>query len=144
MEEPVRILVPVNGSEHSDRAVDTAVSLARATGASLDILFVSYFDSSTDDPDRDSWLPDGVAGPAVKEVNAALERARRRVPEDVPVQLHHQTGIPAKQILAFIEAHDIRTVVLGRRGLGIVESFLMGSISQEILEIAPCAVVIVK
>ena len=144
MEDPVRILVPVNGTENSDRAVDLGVSLAMAIGASLDILFVSYFDSSTDGAGGDSWLPDAVVGPAALASRSVLMRAGCRVPGAVPVMLHHRSGIPAKQILSFIEEHDVHMVVLGRHGHGLVESLLMGSISQEVLENAPCAVVIVK
>ena len=144
MGDPVRILVPVNGTENSDRAVDVGVSLASAIGASLDILFVSYFDSSTDGAGDDSWLPEAVAGPAALASRSVLVRARSRVPDGVPVILHHRSGIPARQILSFIEEHDVRTVILGRRSQGLVESFLMGSISQEVLENAPCAVIIVK
>ena len=48
MERLARILVPVDGSGASDQAVRFAAILADATGASVDILHVSYFDSSTD------------------------------------------------------------------------------------------------
>ena len=62
MERLARILVPVDGSGASDQAVRFAAILADATGASVDILHVSYFDSSTD-ADEVSWLPECVAGP---------------------------------------------------------------------------------
>ena len=63
MERLARILVPVDGSGASDQAVRFAAILADATGASVDILHVSYFDSSTD-ADEVSWLPECVAGPS--------------------------------------------------------------------------------
>ena len=61
MKELARILVPVDGSAGSDKAVDTAVLLAEASGAAIDLLYVSYFDSGTDDAlGQVSWLPDSV------------------------------------------------------------------------------------
>ncbi len=144
MENQMRILVPVDGSDASDRVVDAAAALAEAYGAALDVLFVSYFDSDTDGMAEDSWLPDSVAGPAFKEVDAALERAHGRVPREIPVVLHHVTGVPAEEILNFIREQDCSMVVLGGRGLGIVQGFLVGSVSQTVLESASCGVVIVK
>ena len=43
-----RILVPVDGSAGSLKALDTAILLARSSGATIDILYVSYFASATD------------------------------------------------------------------------------------------------
>ena len=74
MERLARILVPVDGSGASDQAVRFAAILADATGASVDILHVSYFDSSTD-ADEVSWLPECVAGPIGPEAEKILEGA---------------------------------------------------------------------
>jgi len=144
MKEQMRMLVSVDGSDVSDRAMDTAVALAEATGASLEVLFVSYFDADTDGMGEDSWLPDSVAGPTSREVDAALERAHCRVPSSVRIVMHHKIGVPGEEILNFIREHEIDIVVMGGRGLGALQGFLVGSVSQTVLESAPCAVVVVK
>ena len=144
MEKYGKILVSVDGSDASDRVVDTAVALAESVGATLDILFVSYFDSNTDAMGEDSWLPESVAGPTFKEVDAALERAHCRVPSSLRIVMHHKIGVPSEEILAFIKENEIDVVVMGGRGLGALQGFLVGSVSQTVLESAPCAVVIVK
>ena len=144
MEKRRRILAAVDGSDVSDRVMDTAVSLAEAVGASLDVLYVSYFASDTDGDEEDSWLPESVAGPTSKEVDAALERAHERVPSPLQVVEHHKIGVPSDEILAFINENNIDIVVMGGRGLGAIQGFLMGSVSQSVLESAPCGVVIVK
>lgn len=144
MEKYRRILVSVDGSDVSDRVVDTAVALAESVGGTLDILFVSYFDSNTDAMGEDSWLPESVTGPTFKEVDAALERAHCRVPSSLRIVMHHKIGVPSEEILAFIKENEIDIVVVGGRGLGALQGFLVGSVSQTVLESAPCAVVIVK
>lgn len=48
MEQFSRILVPVDGSPGSLKALDAAALLAKAGGATLDILTVAYFASETD------------------------------------------------------------------------------------------------
>lgn len=144
MEKRTRILAAVDGSNVSDRVMDTAVSLAEAVGATLDVLYVSYFASDTDGDEEDSWLPESVAGPTSKEINAALDRADNRVQGSLQVIKHHKIGVPSDEILAFIRENHIDIVVMGGRGLGAIQGFLMGSVSQAVLESAPCGVVIVK
>lgn len=145
MEKFARILVPVDGSAGSDRAVDTAVAVAEACGAALDILFVSYFSSETDEAeDIDTWLPEIVAAPAGNEIKMALEQARHRVPEGIEVKLHQRTGNPAKRIVEFAREHDAETIVIGGQDLGFVRGFFLGSVSQEVMESAPGAVIVVK
>lgn len=140
-----RILVPVDGSDGSDAAVDMAASLSEACGAVLDILYVSYFDSNTDAAEEDdTWLPEIVAAPAGNRIRAALERARSRVPDGIAVEVHQRTGNPAKRIVEFSREHDNETIVVGARGLDFVKGFLLGSVSQEVMDSAPGAVIIVK
>ena len=140
-----RILVPVDGSSDSDKAVDVAVTIAETCGTVLDILYVSYFDSNTDAAeDDDTWLPDIVAAPTGQRIREVLENARRRVPEGIRVELHQRTGNPAKKIVEFSNEHEEETIVVGARGLGFVRGFLLGSVSQEVMESAQGAVIIAK
>jgi len=145
MHTPEHILVPVDGSPASDKAVDTAVLLAQASNAELSLLYVSYFDVGTDDAvARISWLPDSVTGSSRKEAELILEHAKKRIPEGVKARLYRETGIPAKTIVAFAEKNAIGMIVIGGRGLGLVEGFLLGSVSQNVMETAKCRVVVVK
>ena len=67
--------MPVDGSEGSAQAVALAGELALSTGCTLDILHVSYFDSSTDSQ-ADSWLPDEVAGDVGNRQQEVLDKAK--------------------------------------------------------------------
>ncbi len=145
MQETRHILVPVDGSENSDKAVVQAVDLAKACAAVIDLLYVSYFDSGTDDAvENISWLPDSVTGSTGKTSKAILEHAKTLVPETIERHLHIETGIPAKKILDFAKRNEADMIVIGGRGLGIVEGFLLGSVSQQIIEQAACPVLVVK
>ena len=62
-----RILVPVDASDTSRRALQFAANLAEEMGSKLDVLHVTYFTSETD-AQEESWLPDAISNdPAVKE-----------------------------------------------------------------------------
>lgn len=138
-----RILVPVDGSAGSLKALDTAILLARSSGATIDILYVSYFASETDTANLVSWLPERLTRPVAPAVHHALGTAEERVKRVVPYELHERTGNPPREILRFAEEHD-EPIVIGGRGLSRVEGFFLGSVSQEIMEKAKGTVLIVK
>ena len=138
-----RILVPVDGSEGSSQAVKLAGELALSTACTLDILHVSYFDSKTDSQ-ADSWLPDEVAGAVGDQQQEVLDRARKSLPEGLAADFHLRTGNPVEEILRFAHQQQDWLIVVGGRGLGAVEGFLMGSISQQLLEESPVSVLIAR
>ena len=145
MQKITRILVPVDGSPSSDKALDTAILLAMASGAALDLLYVSYFDSGTDDVvEKISRLPDSVAGSSSKAAEAILRHAREHIPAGIEVGLHRETGTPARKIVDFAAKNGNEMTVVGGRGLGIVAGFLLGSVSQEVMELAGNTVVVVR
>ena len=47
-------------------------------------------------------------------------------------------------VAIFAKKNDMDLIVVGGRGLGLVEGFLLGSISREVLEQAHCPVLVVK
>jgi nucleotide-binding universal stress UspA family protein len=140
-----RILVPVDGSKNSDKAIAAALDIISVSHGQIDFLYVAYFNGSTDDPeDHISWMPDEFTGSIQQNSLAVLQHAVQQIPTDSKYMTHIATGIPAKQILKFAKDHASDLIVIGGRGLGIVEGFLLGSVSQEVLERAHCPVLIVK
>ena len=138
-----RILVPVDGSEGSAQAVALAGEVALATGCTLDILHVSYFDSKTDSQ-ADSWLPDEVAGDVGNQQQEVMDKARASLPENLVADFHLRTGNPVEEILRFAHQQQDWLIVVGGRGLGAVEGFLMGSVSQQLLEESPVSVLVAR
>ena len=51
---------------------------------------------------------------------------------------------PAKVITEFADEKNAGLIVMGARGLSAVEGFFLGSVSREVMELAHCAVLIVK
>ena len=109
-----RILVPVDGTEETLRAVRLAGELACATQSIVDLLYVSPFDESTDEGDV-PWLPQSVVRPAAEE---------------------------AHEILQFIDEMGSGLVVIGRRKRSRVRGMLLGSVTQTVLEHAHSNVLI--
>lgn len=142
-EKEPRILVPVDGSEGSDAAVVKAGELALALGGCLDILHVSYFDSTTD-AEEDSWLPDIVAGAVGKEQRSVIRHSLELLPPEVTVESWQRTGTPATEILKFAQEQHDSLIVIGGRGLGLMEGLFLGSVSQKVVEESRISVLVVK
>lgn len=138
-----RILVPVDASAPSSRALQFAANLAEEVGARIDVLHVTYFTSETD-AREDSWLPGNIAGEAGSDEQATQAMIKQCMPETAVYAYHHRTGMPVEEILQFAEESLPDLIVTGGRGLGVVEGFFCGSVSQELVERAQMAVMVVK
>ncbi len=53
-------------------------------------------------------------------------------------------GDPAKKICEFAEKLNANLVVLGTRGLGKIQSRLLGSVSEKVVKNCPCSVLLVR
>ena len=66
------------------------------------------------------------------------------LPEGLSADFHLRTGNPVEEILRFAHQQQDWLIVVGGRGLGAVEGFLMGSVSQQLLEESPVSVLIAR
>jgi nucleotide-binding universal stress UspA family protein len=137
------ILVLVDGSQHSDRALAEAIDIAMASGARLTIMTAVKRPSGwVSTPTTAAVL--GSLGPQLeRESEETLDAAVDRVPESVPVTkiLTHK---PIKEALA----HQIREacydlIVMGSRGRGAIAASVLGSVSHFALNHSPIALLIV-
>ena len=134
------ILVPVDGSEGSDRAVAQAISMAEICDAKLNFLYVANINQLA----INACLSDAIREAVTKAGNVILDRAMDLVPSGIEKEAFSETGSPAVVILDFAASNDIDLIVMGSRGLGLVKGVLLGSVSQYIVEQAKCPVLVVK
>jgi len=55
-----------------------------------------------------------------------------------------RTGHPAEQIVMMANEEKVDAIVMGHRGQGFVQRWLMGSVAKRVLTYAPCTVVVVR
>lgn len=127
---PARIVVGVDGSEASQRALAWAVSQARLTNATLVPLSVM---SAGDHSDRNT---------AMASLRAAAEAAGSEVPRSVPVQPEVRTGQSARALIA--AAAEAALLVIGPTGRGGLASMLLGSTTSQVVGQATRPVVVVR
>ena len=134
------ILIPVDGSDGSDKAVAQAVELAKIYEAKLNFLYVANINQLAINAALSHAILDAVKN-AGKTI---LTRAENMVPSEVESENFLETGAPAAVILEFEEKLNADLIVMGSRGLGLVKGVLLGSVSQYITERAKCPVLVVK
>lgn len=138
-----KILVPVDGSENSDRAVDQAIDLAKKYRAELQLIHVVPVTTAL------VTGPEALAIDVSKQLESSGERILSAALSKVEGQeleavtrLEH--GQPADKVIEVAKDENFDVIVIGSRGLGRVARFFLGSVSDKVSHHAPCAVLIVK
>lgn len=132
-----RIVVGVDGSENSKRAIAWAAEQAKLRGATLHVLHSWTFPpATTGDDGRPHADLKGVAKSVLDEAIATLGsdpgiEVEREIAEDLPAQ-------------ALIRASEgAEMVAVGSRGRGGFTGLLLGSVSQQVAQHARCPIVII-
>lgn len=139
-----RIMVAIDGSPGAKRAIDTAAAIAKATGAELRILTIGGNITGSELrrlADTDGDLSKALVAAANKILKDAEKRARRL--GATAIKLESEWGDPAEMIIDIVRRDKAEMVVLGRRGRGRLSGLLLGSVSQKVTSLAPCAVLVV-
>lgn len=142
--DPKRIIVGVDGSDHSIAAAQVAASLARGRGADLVIVTVVR-------PPEGWW---GVVGspPTAEALGDALSDAQQQVLDTtieavdldgIDYDTVEEIGEPAQRLIEACERLDADLLVVGRRGAGFLRRMVVGSAAAHVVNEAPCPVLIV-
>jgi nucleotide-binding universal stress UspA family protein len=134
------IVVGVDGSESAKAALRFALEEAQIR--SLDVRAVAAWHIPA--PAYGGAFDPGLADELEEAARATLERVLTEAGAEaagVHVELVVREGAPARVLLD--AADDANLLVVGSRGLGGFRGLLLGSVSQQCSQHAPCPVVIV-
>lgn len=138
-----RILVPVDFSENSRKAVTYASAFARQFGASLTFLHavqVNYAYGEFGAIDFTSLEREMRSG-AQKELDALLGTARAA---GLDAEALIREGSPAKVIAEVASECAADLLVISTHGYTGLKHVLMGSIAEHVVRYAPCPVLVVR
>jgi nucleotide-binding universal stress UspA family protein len=136
-----RILVAVDGSESSNRALDKALELAALTGADLYALAVEgplpAYAATVGEVEEVKREKDAFFSSLVGDVERRSEAA------GVAVEVDVKPGHAAELIVKVAAQRAADLIVLGRQG-HFVRNHLLGSTADRVTEHADCPVMVVK
>jgi len=145
-----KILVPLDGSAHSFKALRFACDLAQKYGSALTLLHVvrgreipeavrEFVEIEHVDAPPE-WVYEQVV--ADKVLGKAEQAARERGIQAAPKVVAH--GDPAKAIVDVARDEGVDLVVMGTRGLSELKGLVVGSVAHKVSHFAPCTVITVR
>lgn len=140
-----KIMVATDGSEPVKKAVDTAVEIAKLSGAKLYAVYVVASGGYTVGHPRDiGWeraMKEHLSAEG-KEATAYVENVGNAAA--VEVESIFLEGSPANEIVDFAEKNDIDLIVMGTLGRTGLQKILLGSVAQNVVRHSRKAVLVVK
>lgn len=141
------ILLPVDGSELSMRAVDTGIALAAALGARVHALHVlppfpavTYF-AAIAQANETMYVERAVA--SAERVLAEVQR--RADAAGVPCQTSHEIDSrPYCAIAAAVSKYHCDVIVMATHGWRGIEKLLLGSVTQKALLLADVPILVCR
>lgn len=132
------ILVPTDGSQEMTDVVEQAIELATLCGATLHVIHViddrAYY--SVPDDAREQ-VRETLRTDADSFTEAVAERG---LAADLEVVQEVRWGNPAPTILSYAVENDIGCVVMGTHGRTGYERYLLGSVAEKVVRMAPMPV----
>lgn len=141
------ILVPLDGSQLSERALPYAVALAKASGAS--ILIATVWDSDEravveQVPDLSPTVLNSIHVRGEAHWNRYLaDRAATLEDEGVEVETELCVGDPADEICDLIERNEVSQLVIATHGRSGISRWRYGSVASRLLREAPVPTLVV-
>ncbi|HEY6692587.1 MAG TPA: universal stress protein [Solirubrobacteraceae bacterium] len=141
------IVVGTDGSETAGEAVREAIELAKAVGASIELV------SAYEPVSRERLREEARQAPGDlqwmvnprEDVEATLSEASERVEAaGVSVNTYPREGDPADAILDVAEERNADLIVVGNKGMTGAKRFLLGSVPNKVSHHAPCSVLIIR
>jgi nucleotide-binding universal stress UspA family protein len=136
-----KILVGIDGSPASEKALAAAVDLAAHYQADLIAISVAEVPQVVGLVDEVDELRQSAEAQLREIGAAAVEYARSRgvVMRSIVVRGH-----AADAIVRYAESEGVNLIVLGQHGHSRISRFFLGSTTDRVSEHSPCSVMIVK
>lgn len=134
-----KILVATDGSSNAMRAAEEALDIAKAGKAKVMLTYVVYvpslYDNDISDELYESFIDDGKK--ILKDTKTIFDRAEYTVETKLVRGQKPAIGICEM-------GKDFDLIVLGNRGLHAKEKMAVGSTSNQVIQCAPCSVLLVN
>jgi nucleotide-binding universal stress UspA family protein len=136
-----KILVAIDGSEHSYLIVDKAIEYAKLSGVSVLLVYCHRrFPTIMGEPYRDEQIS-SIISESERVIAPFLQHIKKA---GIPVEerIMEEPAGAAITDIARIEHCDL--IVMGSRGLTNLAGLIIGSVTNRVLHTAPCSVLVVR
>jgi nucleotide-binding universal stress UspA family protein len=136
MSEIKRIIIPVDNSENSKKAVEKGAFLAKVLGIEIKIITVN---------DTHQFISSVVLEEKLKKESQIFLDNFKKIADSfgVKIETHLITGKPVEEILRFVKQSDL-IIMAHHDHIEGIDKVIEKSVSTEVVKRAPCSVLIVK
>lgn len=148
MFKPKKILVPIDFSEYSAKAVERALDIAKQSNAEVIFFHVITQDIKTcyvdycltdDEVEKlDKRMVEGAKDSLQKEP------AKFPLAKEVKISTEVVKGIPYEEILKFQTLNEVDLIVIASHGRSAIAKYFLGSVTSNVLKEAKCEVLLIK
>ena len=135
-----KILVPLDGSKYSEKALQRACELVNAFGSKLILIYVVEKSIPVNLLDRKEYLSllQKFGNKTLKTANDVVSK------KGIAAKSLLKEGNIATEIDKVVKSEKCDLIIVGSKGLGAVTRFLLGSVSSKLAQSSSCSVMIVK
>jgi nucleotide-binding universal stress UspA family protein len=132
-----RILIAVDGSESSFRAVDFVAGQLGPYGYKVELLHVIR--GGALNPANPEFIPAEMLELIQEEMSKQIEKMKARLiaagftPDHITEKILSGVDSRSEAIVREAEGGDFGTIVLGRKGVSRIEEFFIGSVSEKVI-----------
>ena len=139
-----KVLVPIDGSANALHAVDIAIK-AIAEGRSLEVHLLNVQPQIVSGHARMYLKKDLIDEYYAEESQKALAPAKEKLDKaGISYTVSHQVGNVSETIAKYVKAKGCELIIMGTRGLGSVQSMVLGSVATKVLHLVDVPVTLVK
>ncbi|MGI9565705.1 MAG: universal stress protein [Nitrosopumilus sp.] len=136
----MNILVPIDGSKHSEKAILHACDMAKNYQSRLTLLYVVEKSAPINLLDRKEYLK------ILKKFgnNVLIKGKKLATQQGIDSKIIMKEGNVANEIVRMAKKEQSNLIIVGSKGLGATARFLLGSVSNKLANNSPCSILIVK
>ena len=135
-----KILVPIDGSKYSEKALQRACEIVNAFDSKIILLYVVEKSLPINLLDRKEYLKI-----LRKFGNKTLEKANNvLLKKGINAKTFLKEGNIVAEIEKVVKKEKCDLIIVGNKGLGSITRFLLGSISNKLAQSSSCSLLIIK
>jgi nucleotide-binding universal stress UspA family protein len=132
-----KVLFPIDQSRETQEAIDVVIDVVQKYNSRLVLLSV------VEEPDADAPKEDVVMS-SPENVAKLLETAKTAFSQQgIPTETIERQGKPAFVICDVADEIEANLIVMGCRGLGLTDEGAHDSVTNRVINLSPCPVLIV-
>ena len=136
----MKILVSLDGSVYSEKALLHACNLAKNYQSNLVLLYVVEKSLSINLLDRNEYLE------ILRRFgnNVLLKGKRITTEQGIDSKIIMKEGNIVNEIIKLAKNEKCNLIIMGNKGLGATARFFLGSVSNKLANSSPCSIMIIK